>query len=184
MAVEQLAYRSDLLGVPVRTAPSSPPLGRTHELLFSDSEGHLIGILLDHGSTWRDSLVYPAEEIELIGYSAVLVRNPQAILRSRRQDLLRDLIQRQSLPLGRTLYDEHGEYVGRIEDLAFSLSTRKILGYSLSRGLILDLIEGRAFLPLAEWARLGRGQVSPIQDLDHPGMSKSADGGKKEGETR
>ena len=67
---------SDLIGRPVVSGDSGKKLGTITDLLVDDSEGRLVGLVLQHG--WMKSEeVLPATAVQTLGTDAVVSRSSE-----------------------------------------------------------------------------------------------------------
>lgn len=140
--------RSEVIGLPVLGRDDARVLGRVVDILVGQGGDRVVGFLLDGGGTWRGERIVPFEEVAEIGPSAVLVRTDVVLRAGReRRDRLQAMRRRHRSALGTRLVDEKGRDQGTIDDVVFDPETGRILGYSVSLGLVRDIVDGQGFLP-------------------------------------
>ncbi|MBX6378756.1 MAG: PRC-barrel domain-containing protein, partial [Clostridia bacterium] len=74
--------------------------------------------------------------------------------------------------VGRRVVGSGGDDLGCLVDIAFDVGTGRVTGYSLSRGWVADLLEGRGFVEA--WAVRAFGPDAIIVDV-----TGAAGGGSK-----
>ena len=138
--------RLDVIGLPVMHQQYGKPIGRVEELLFNKPGGRLIGFTLMGGTWWQGVPVYPFEEVAVIGISAILVRDAEAVLTAKHQEKLEELKANSVRLVGKRIIDDSGNDLGYIDDVFFETNHGKIVGYQISRGIIQDLLFCKTFL--------------------------------------
>lgn len=125
----------------------------------------MIGLLLQGGSWWRRRLV-PYEEVAAIGPAAVLLRRP-VVLRTGEGQRLRRLRRSPVGVVGRRVLSADGHDLGVVDDVCFEPGDGAVAGYLVSQGVIADVAQGKAFLPLERLRRArGSGGVLLLGPVD------------------
>ena len=168
--------RLDVIGLPVIHRQFGKPIGRVEELLFNKPGGRLIGFTLMGGTWWHGVPVYPFEEVAVIGVSAILVRDAEAVLTAKHQEKLDELKANSVRLVGKRIIDDSGNDLGYIDDVFFETSRGMIVGYQISRGIIQDLLFCKTFISAdsdlawgKEVAILRRAEI--LGHTDRPGGS-------------
>jgi len=148
---------SDLIGLPVLATPSLKRLGRVAEVLLSDDAARICGLVLVEGD-W----LHPRRVLD---YRAVKAVGPTHLLTAERylNDELHTRCCRELL--GLPVLDTSGEELGVLDDVQFETDDGRVVRLQLSRGLVDDLLNGKAMVRMA--GRVTTGEAAIL--FDGPG---------------
>lgn len=138
--------RSGLVGLPVITLDGGRQIGEVEDVICSAPDGRIIGFILRGGGWLAGRRVYPYEEVEAVGPDAILVRNPRAVLTTRKQKELNRLRERHISLVGKRVLSRDGHDIGVIDDLLFDETGGRIVGYGISGGIVQDLLAGKGVI--------------------------------------
>ncbi|MGF7185378.1 uncharacterized protein YrrD [Desulfitispora alkaliphila] len=151
---------SEILGLPVLEQKAGHKVGKITDLLYSEEQENLLGVLLevqgDHLPEMRfisceDITEINAHHISII--SEDVLQTPQVLSKAEISGYS------VSLAFGQQVFDEVGKEIGIVRDVLVDLETKEVKGYQLSQGLISDLISGRSLLPLNSIVTMGKEMV-------------------------
>jgi len=139
----------DLVGLPVLAGPKLRRIGRVQEVLLTADSSRICGLVLDAGGWLRPRRV--------LDFGAVKAVGPTHLLADERYRpaeapglCCRDL-------LGLPVLTNTGDDLGALDDFEFNPEGGRITALQLSRGLVDDLLQGKASIAVA-------GQVTPGAD--------------------
>jgi len=146
-----------LIGLPVLATPSLKRLGRVAEVLLSDDAARICGLVLAEGD-W----LHPRRVLD---YRAVKAVGPTHLLTAERY--LTDEVHTRCCRelLGLPVLDTSGDELGVLDDVQFEPEDGRVVRLQLSRGLVDDLLNGKAMVRLA--GRVTTGESAIL--LDGPG---------------
>ena len=139
-----------LIGLPVFLA-NGKKAGRVRDVGF-DEFWQISCIVLDSQVWFRRAVrIVKWPDVTKCGSDAVIIRDRQAIITIRANELLRSfhtgVVQLKELPV----FTEDGQELGRVSDVYFPKTEgTQIIGYELTDGFLADVFEGRRKLLLPE----------------------------------
>ena len=142
--MHSLIKQSECTGLPIINSESCEIVGRVKEFLFVSDSRKFFGIMLDGGHLNKDKIILSKNVIRM-GRDAIIVDGENII-----EDLKDALGTNQLLYQfkGKEIYTKDGRDLGIVKDIRINQLNGDIECLEISDGVISDLINGRAILPL------------------------------------
>ena len=136
----------DLIGLPVVELERGEHVGEVRDVLFT-TQGDFHSLLLDKAGLLSPSRVVHRASVYAIGRDAITIRQREDAVTFRDDTgLIRSLMNGDIHFVGKDVLTQTGNLLGRVEDVYIDEDLRKIVGYELSEGFLVDLKEGRKVL--------------------------------------
>lgn len=150
----------EMIGLAVFDIEEGKKIGKISDFILT-KDWQLTGIELDgrylfskqvKTVSWEDILAY--------GNDAVMIRNKQAVRKTDADNIKYSYIKGHCKLRDMTVMTQEGLQIGRITDVYFDQKVGKsILGLEISDGFVMDLIEGRKWLPRTDEMKIGEHTV-------------------------
>lgn len=150
----------EMIGLAVFDIEEGKKIGKICDFILT-TDWQLAGIELDGRSlfskqvktvSWEDILAY--------GNDAVMIRNKQAVRKTEADNIKYSYLKGHHKLRDMTVMTQEGLQLGRITDVYFDQKMGKnILGLEISDGFVMDLMEGRKWLPRTDEMKIGKHTV-------------------------
>lgn len=138
-----------IIGLKVIGRIDGTDLGTVKDLVFDYESSEVLALLMSEKDLFGlvDARVIPWREVQDIGPDAVMVTNAEATIRAGIDPRIRDVLERETSLVGKTINTEDGRNLGAFTDI-FLEDNGQIVGYEVSGGLFADALGGRQFMPV------------------------------------
>jgi uncharacterized protein YrrD len=151
----KLRKAKDICGLPVIEVAGGRQLGTVKDILI-DPQGNADGVLMETKMWFSSARWIPWEQVLAFGEDAVTISDEDAIAPLPDKTGYFYLQQESPKLAGLPIMTVNGQQLGIMEDVYFSAEMdKRILGFELSEGFLIDLKEGRKWLPAPRDATLG-----------------------------
>jgi len=120
------------------------------DILFSSSDGYMVGFLVDEGGLLSSSKVLPTHSVSAIGVDAIVIDSADLIINASDDDRISSLLTNMTIAIGTKIMTESGKDLGLINDIYFNEADGRISGYQVSGGIFADAYTGYSYLPFPE----------------------------------
>jgi uncharacterized protein YrrD len=136
----------DLIGLLVIELEGGGHVGEVRDVLFT-TQGEFHSLLLEKAGLLSPSRVVHRASVHAVGRDAITIRHRLDAVQFRDDTgLIRSLMDGDIHFVGKDVLTQTGNLLGTVEDVYIDEDLRKIVGYELSEGLLVDLKEGRKVL--------------------------------------
>src|SRR5262245_34137064 len=125
------------------------------DLLISETNDSIVGLLVDEGGLLSSSRVVPIENVNRFGKDAVIVETASKIVRASDDKEVNAIVSRKDSLLGKKVVTDQGQSMGTLNDMYFDDTSGRIEGFEVSGGLFGDIQRGTSFLPVNDIDRMG-----------------------------
>lgn len=142
-----------LIGLPLIAGTTGTTVGKVKDIWF-DEAWRLRGIIADFRG-WLGKRVYAVDwdDVQTCGRDALILAGDDAVRRLSAGEVIRCFSWGESKLRDRPVLTTDGEQLGRISDVYFDpIKGTPIIGYELTDGFISDVMEGRHWLRVAQFA--------------------------------
>ncbi|MDW7673154.1 MAG: PRC-barrel domain-containing protein [Bacillota bacterium] len=160
-----------LIGLPVLSEKEGQPLGRVMDILYSDNEGQIKGILVEtEGTSLPEMRFIQIANIKDISNEVVFIDNKNSL---QAPQCLKadsgDTSYSTALLIGQHIYSELGKEQGMITDVVLDFDKGIVNGYQISNGFIADLVNGRNVIPVGSVITMGKDMIIVKEDIEKEG---------------
>ncbi|MBA2488184.1 MAG: PRC-barrel domain-containing protein [Chloroflexi bacterium] len=125
------------------------------DLIIGEENDSIVALLVDEGGLFSGSTVVPIEAVRSFGKDAVVIDDASAVVAASSLPRVHAIIDRKESLLGKKVFTNEGQELGKIGDMYFTETDGKIVGLEVSGGTIGDLAKGTSYLPIEDVQRSG-----------------------------
>lgn len=125
------------------------------DLIIGEENDCVVALLVDEGGLFSGSTVVPIEAVHSFGRDAVVIADAGAVVAASSYPRVHAIIDRKESLLGKKVFTNEGEELGKIGDMYFDENDGMIRGLEVSGGAIGDLTKGTSYLPIEDVQRSG-----------------------------
>ncbi|WP_211747543.1 PRC-barrel domain-containing protein [Paenibacillus sp. Marseille-Q4541] len=150
----------EMIGLAVYDVEEGKHIGKICDFILTN-DWQLTGIELDGRAPFSKQVKTVSwEDIVAYGKDAVMIRNKQAVRKTDADNIQYSYLKGHHKLRDMTVLTQEGLQLGRITDVYFDQQMGKnILGLEISDGFVMDLMEGRKWLPRTNEMMMGEHTV-------------------------
>ncbi len=154
-----------VIGLPVLLEGHGYNLGKIVDILYTEKEGKLLGIMVETEETIPEMRFIYHDNLYSITDEAAFVMNKEVL---QVPQCLKDYevsCYSTALLFGQHIYNELGKEKGVISDVLLNIDENKVDGFVISNGFISDLVSGRDTIPVANVITMGKDMIIIKEDV-------------------
>ncbi|AIG25645.1 photosystem reaction center subunit H [Brevibacillus laterosporus] len=146
----------DVVGLPVLAMNTGEEIGIVRDILC-DLHLQVIGLVLQEAGWFQQGRYIHSNHIGTIGDDFITVEDKNVVTSMRHLDTnqMFCLFTGEHALKGKQAVTETGAWLGKVEDVYFSVDWERMVGYELSDGWIADITEGRKRINAASPVSIG-----------------------------
>ncbi len=144
-----------IIGKDVLSLADGVRIHSVKDLIIGEENDSIVALLVDEGGLFSGSTVVPIEAVRSFGKDAVVIDDSSAVVAASSLPRVHAIIDRKESLLGKKVFTNEGQELGKIGDMYFTETDGKIVGLEVSGGTIGDLAKGTSYLPIEDVQRSG-----------------------------
>ena len=145
----------NVIGKEVLSLADGIRINSVKDLIIGEENDSIVALLVDEGGLLSGSTVVPIEAVRSFGKDAVVIDDASAVVAASSLPRVHAIIDRKESLLGKKVFTNEGQELGKIGDMYFTETDGKIVGLEVSGGTIGDLAKGTSYLPIEDVQRSG-----------------------------
>lgn len=145
----------NIIGKDVLSLADGIRIHSVKDLIIGQENDSIVALLVDEGGLFSGSTVVPIESVRSFGKDAIVISDAGSVVAASSLPRVHAIIDRKESLLGKKVFTNEGQELGKIGDMYFNETDGKIVGLEVSGGTLGDMAKGTSYLGIEEVERSG-----------------------------